>query len=152
MIGQDGKNLGLVPLEQALDSAQKRGLDLVQITDKVEPPVCKIQDYGKYLYQQRKKGKTERTKKTGGIKSVRLTFKISHHDLETRLKKAKQFLEQGQTVRIEMKLRGREHRLTDFAREKVNEFLKMITQNTPVRIERELKKERMGLAMIISKK
>ena len=126
-------------------------MDLVQITEKVEPPVCKMMNYGKYLYQQEKKEKGTKKKTGGELKGIRLSFNISQHDLETRVNQAEKFLRQGNKVRIELRLRGREKALADFAKEKMNKFLELLGNLTPYKIERELKRESQGLTMIIAK-
>lgn len=131
--------------------AQERNLDLIQVTEKVDPPVCKIMEYGKYIYWQSKKEK-EVTKNRGGeIKGIRLTFGISPHDLETRANFAAKFLKEGNKVRVEMILRGREKGFPEIARAKVGQFLETLGKITPVKIERDLKREVRGFSMIISK-
>ena len=139
-------------LEKALQLAKERNLDLIQVTEKVDPPVCKILDYGKYLYQLKKKKKIAAKKQKGGeLKGVRLGFSISQHDLEVRARQAEKFLKGGDKVRIEMILRGREKALGDFAKEKINKFLEILKDLIPYKIERELKREPRGFTMIISK-
>ncbi len=153
MIDQKGDNLGVVPFQEALKKAEEKGLDLVQITDKTTPPVCKIKDYGKYLYDQKKKEqKSTQSNKAGELKEVQLTFSISSHDLENRKKRIMDFLNEGYKVRVRMRLRGREHALLDFAKQKMNDFLEKLNQEIEVKTERGLKKERGGLATIIRKK
>jgi translation initiation factor IF-3 len=105
-------------------------------------------DYGKYLYSLQKKTKI---KKTGELKTIRLSFNISSHDLEIRAKQAEKFLKKGDKVRVEMRLRGREKALADFAKGKIKQFLEVLEGVVPVKIERELKKESRGLTMILSK-
>jgi len=107
-------------------------------------------DYGKYLYRQKKKEKTAKPK-GGELKGIRLTFGISEHDMKTRACQAKKFLEKGDKIRIEMRLRGREKALQNFAREKINKFLEILSKLIPIKIEGELKKQPRGLTMIISK-
>ena len=138
-------------LEEALRVARERNLDLIQVTEKVEPPVCKIGEYGKYLYQEEKKNKLAKKQKGGELKGLRLTFNISVHDLETRAHQAEKFLNKGNKVRIEMRLRGREKALQGFAREKINKFLEILNELVPIKTEKELKREPRGLTMIISK-
>jgi translation initiation factor IF-3 len=150
VIDEDGKNLGVFPLEEALKIAKERNLDLIQITEKVDPPVCKIFDYGKFLYQMKKKEKKK--EKGGEIKGIRLGFNISEHDMETRATQAKKFLEEGNRVEIEMILRGREKALTDFAKEKIKRFLEILESKIPIKVEQELKRVPRGFIMIISKK
>lgn len=135
-------------METALKIARERNLDLVQVTEKVEPPVCRIMDYGKYLYSFQKKTKI---KKTGELKTIRLGFNISPHDSETRAKQTENFLKKGNKVRVEMVLRGREKALADFAKGKFKQFLEFLEKLIPIKTERELKREARGFTMIISK-
>lgn len=151
VIDETGKQLGVMGLEKALQIAQERNLDLIQVTEKVEPPVCKIMDYGKYLYQEKKKEKQASKKQGGELKGIRLRFNISQHDLETRARQTEKFLKGGDKVRIEMVLRGREKALGNFAREKINKFLEILQEITPYKIEKEIKREPRGFSMIISK-
>ena len=151
VIDEKGNHIGILELRKALQTAWERNLDLVQITEKVEPPVCKMMNYGKYLYQQEKKEKGTKKKTGGELKGIRLSFNISQHDLETRVNQAEKFLRQGNKVRIELRLRGREKALADFAKEKMNKFLEILGNLTPYKIERELKRESQRLIMIISR-
>ena len=150
LIDETGKQLGVVELGKALQMANERNLDLIQVTDKVEPPVCKILDYGKYLYQLQKREKEKKTQKTSEIKGIRLRFNISPHDLGTRANQAEKFLKKGNIVKIEMILRGREKGLTHFAREKINHFVKILKERVPIKIERDLKRAPNKLMMIVS--
>ncbi len=146
-----GEHIGVVPTKEALEKAEERGLDLVEITQ-TDPPVCKILDYGKYLYEQKKKEQAGKAKsKAGEIKGIRLTFNISEHDLETRKRKTIEFLNKNYKVRVLLSLRGRENALKDHARKKINHFLEKVKKELPIKVERKIKKERGGLATIISK-
>jgi len=138
-------------LQEALRQAEERNLDLIQITEKAEPPVCKIMDYGKYLYWQEKKEKESTKQKGGEVKGIRLSFNISPHDLEIRAKLAEKFLKEGNKVRLEMILRGREKAMGEFAKGKINQFLEILRKQISIKIERELKREFRGFSMIISK-
>jgi len=131
--------------------AQERNLDLIQVTEKVDPPVCKIGDYGKYLYQEEKKSRSIKKQVGGETKVVRLTFNISLHDLETKAHQAEKFLNHKDRIVIAMPLRGREKALHNYAKEKMNKFVEILQSKTPIKIERELKKEPRGLSMIIVK-
>jgi translation initiation factor IF-3 len=84
LIDENGKQVGVVPLKTALGMAIERNLDLVQVTEKISPPVCKIIEYGKYLYQLKKKEKKHSQHKGGEVKGVRINFNTSLHDLETK--------------------------------------------------------------------
>ena len=83
MVDEDGTQLGIVPTNEAIKMANERNLDLIQVTEKVVPPVCKIGDYGKYLYSLKKKEKKVKPK-GGELKNIRLSFNISDNDLRTR--------------------------------------------------------------------
>jgi len=151
LIDETGKQFGVVPLAEALQVARERNLDLIQVTEKVDPPVCKIGDYGKYLYKEEKKEKSAHKHRGGELKGIRLTFNISQHDLETRAHQAEKFLQKGDIIRMELRLRGREKALDGFAREKVAKFVEALKSLTPIKIEKELKREPRCLSMIISK-
>ena len=151
LIDKDGKQLGVLRLEDALRKAREAGRDLIQVTQKIDPPVCKIADYGKYAYQMKKKERKQKPQKIGELKSIRLRFNISPHDLETRAKTAEKFLKKGYKVRIEMVLRGREKYLSNFAREKMGRFLEILRNLIAIKVEREIKRETRGLTMIITR-
>ena len=152
LIDETGKQAGVVPIQEALQKAQAAGLDLIQVTEKVDPPVVRIADYGKYLYQQGKKER-EAKKQTGGdLKEIRLTFNISDHDLQTRVKQAEKFLKRGDTIRINLRLRGRQKALLDHAKERIQKFMENLNTLVQLRTERDMKLEPRGLTMIITKK
>ncbi len=151
VIDEKGQQVGVFPLSEAIDMAKDKNLDLVQITDKVNPPICKITDHGKYLYHQKKKEKGSKPTQ-GELKGIRLKYGISSHDMETRARSALKFLDKGSKVKIELPLRGRQKALGDFAKEKMAQFITMVEKTTPIKIEKELKREGRGFTMIISKK
>lgn len=137
-----------MPIKEALKLAQERSLDLILLTDKVDPPVCKLINYGKFLYQQKKK---EKKKKTSQVKGIRLRFNISLHDMETRAKQATEFLQEGNKVKVEMVLRGRENALADFAKQKIDKFLEILKTYIDFEVEEGLKKVPNGFILIIKK-
>lgn len=109
LIGEDGEQLGVVPIQKALQIAYERGLDLVQVASTVAPPVCRLLDYGKYKYEQTKKErKAKRGQRVGLLKEVRLRPKIEEHDLQAKIKTTKKLLEEGNKVRLVLRFRGRE--------------------------------------------
>lgn len=151
LIDQNSQQVGIVELTEALKKAKEAGLDLIQVTEKTDPPVCKITNYGKYSYQLEKKERRLRHHSAGEIKNIRLSFAISQHDIETRAKQAEKFLREGSKVRIEMVLRGRQKALGDFAREKFNKFLTTLKTLIEYKLERELKREQRGFTMMITR-
>lgn len=151
LIDETGKQMGIISLEEALRIARERNLDLIQVTEKVTPAVCRLGDYGKYLYREEKKEKATHKHKGGELKGIRLTFNISQHDLETRVHQTEKFLKRGDRVRVELPLRGRQKALQNFAKEKIEKFLEILKGIVPIKIEQELKREPRGFIMIISK-
>jgi len=109
LIGDGGEQLGVVPLQKALQIAYERGLDLVQVASTTVPPVCRLLDYGKYRYEQTKKErKAKRGQRVGLLKEVRLRPKIEEHDLQAKIKNTKKLLEEGNKVKLMLRFRGRE--------------------------------------------
>jgi len=154
LVNEEGEQLGIVSKVEALELARSKNLDLIQVTEKVDPPVCRIGDFGKYLYsQQKKERKMGGTKKHAGeLKMIRLTFNISDNDIETRALAAEKFLAKGDKVKIDLILRGRQHSLAEFGKQKINKLVESLKLKMEIKIEKPLTKEPKGLAMIISKK
>lgn len=109
LISVDGKQLGIVSVDQALEIARQDGLDLVEVAPNAEPPVCRIMDYGKFKYQAAKKGQEGKKKgKAYQLKEVRLRPHTEEHDLGFKIKNVKKFLEKKDRVKISVQFRGRE--------------------------------------------
>ncbi|MDP2741514.1 MAG: translation initiation factor IF-3 [bacterium] len=150
VIDEQQKQLGVMNIFQAIDLAKSKDLDLIQVTEKVEPPVCRIGNYGKYLYSLQKKEK--KIKPRGGdLKELRLTYNISPHDMEVRAKQAEKFLKDGDKVKVSLVLKGRQKAFGYLAKDKIQFFLNVINGLLPIKTERELKKEPRGFTTIISK-
>ena len=150
VIDETGKQLGIMNIFNAIDLAKSKGLDLIQVTEKVDPPICKIANHGKYLYSLQKKEK--KIKPRGGeLKEIRLGFNISPHDIEVKAKQGEKFLKEGDKVKINLVLRGREKAMGNFAQQKVKLYLDTINSIIPIKVERDIKREPKGFTMIISK-
>lgn len=109
VIDEDGKQLGILSRNEALDIAREQGLDLVEISPDADPPVCKVIDWGKFNYQRTKQQQQNRkSAKTLDMKQMRFGLKISEHDLEIKMNKVRKFLEAGHKVKITIFYRGRE--------------------------------------------
>ncbi|MDD5552155.1 MAG: translation initiation factor IF-3 [Candidatus Pacebacteria bacterium] len=153
VIGKEGENLGVLSLEESLQYAKECGLDLIEISRNSNPPVCKVMDLGKYMYQEEKKAKKKRKgAKIGKLKNIRISLRISEHDLETKINQTKKFLEKGYKARIEVFLRGREKALSNLAREKLETVFGNINTKMPLKKEGEIKRNPRGMEIIISKK
>ena len=124
LIGEDGEQLGIVSVKEALRLAEEAGLDLVKIAPTAKPPVCKIVDYGKFKYEQlRKEKEAKKKQKVVEIKEIRLSPNIDTNDLNTKMNAARKFITKGDRVKVTLRFRGREmahmnsskHILDDFA-------------------------------------
>jgi len=108
LIDFDGTMIGIVSAREAQLKANEREMDLVKISPNANPPVCKIMDYGKYLYELSKKEKEAKKKQTNiSVKEIRLSAKIEEHDFAFKLKNAMKFLKDGDKVKISIRFRGR---------------------------------------------
>lgn len=124
LIGENGEQLGVVSSREAIRMAREAELDLVKVSPKAQPPVCKIIDYGKYKYElARKEKEAKKKQKTVELKEVRLSPNIDTNDLNTKVNNAKKFIGKGNRVKVTLRFRGREmahvhqskHILDDFA-------------------------------------
>jgi translation initiation factor IF-3 len=109
LIGADGEQVGVVPLRQALEYADRLNLDLVEVAPMANPPVVKVMDYGKYRYEQEQKAKEARKRQTTiSIKEIKLRPKIDDHDFEVKKGHVERFLKKGDKVKLTIMFRGRE--------------------------------------------
>jgi translation initiation factor IF-3 len=109
LIGIDGQQLGIMPTNEALAIAQEHNTDLVEVAPTAKPPVCRLMDYGKFLYEAQKRERDARKTQTKvEIKEIRLRPKIGEHDINYKLKQARNFLNRGAKVRVRLRFRGRE--------------------------------------------
>lgn len=109
VVAEDGSNLGVLSTEAALRRAQEVGLDLVEVNPKATPPVCKILDFGKYKYEEKKRQRDAKRKQTVvEVKEIKLRPKTDDHDLDTKVRAARKFIEAGNKVKIVCRFRGRE--------------------------------------------
>ncbi len=124
LIDEGDEQLGEKTLDEALQLASERGLDLVEVAPKAVPPVCKLMDYGKYLYRQNKiEQKHKKMQKQGEMKGIRLSYSIDKHDLETKIRQAEKFLKDRNSVKVTLMFRGREASHADIGREKMKAFI-----------------------------
>ena len=109
VIDEDGQQLGVMPTAQALALAQEKGLDLVEVAPTAVPPVCRILDFGQYKYDLNKREReTKKRQKSREMKEIRIAVKIDTHDLQTKARRAAEFLDEGDRVKITVRFRGRE--------------------------------------------
>lgn len=147
LILDDGRSLGVVPTSQARSLAKEKELDLVELNGNARPPIVKILDFNKYRYQQEKQSRGM-AKQSNELKEVRLSFQIGGHDLEVKAKKAKEFLDDGDFVRVFINLRGRENIFPEKAKQILLDFQQLVGAD----LERPISHEGKKVQLIIKKK
>ena len=151
MIGHDGQQLGVVTFQEALQKAEDVGLDLVEISPNTDPPVCKILDYGKYVYEKQKLEKKNKKKQhVIHVKEIRVRPNTGDHDLLTKLARAKKFLEAGDKVKITVMYRGREMARQDMGIQTLNRVVEILDDFA--QIDKQANLEGRRLSLILSPK
>jgi translation initiation factor IF-3 len=151
VIGQDGKQIGIMEMSKALVLAQQSGLDLVEVAPESKPPVCRIIDYGKYRYKQSKRAKEARKKQhVTHIKEIKVRPKIEEHDFQFKIKHARDFLQSGNKVKLTVVFRGREMYYIEFGEKILGRIAEELSDVAV--IERATKLEGRNLVMILAPK
>lgn len=150
VIDENGEQLGVLRTREALAIAKQRSLDLVEVAPTAQPPVCRIMDYGKYRYEQTKKERDARkNQKVIEVKEVRLTPKIDDHDLETKARQARGFVEDGHKVKLSVKFRGRENAHPEIGRDLLIQFADLLKDVASV--EQPARLEGKNMTMLLGK-
>jgi len=152
VLGAEGENFGVFGREEALSKAEEASLDLIEISPGTLPPVAKIADYGKFLYEQKKKAKEAKSKaKKTETKNVQVKIGTGEHDLELKAKKASEWLREGHRVKFDLYLRGRAKYMDKkFLEERMSRMLKLITEEYRVAVGP--KNSPKGMTAILEKK
>lgn len=151
VIDETGTMIGVISRSEALEMADEKKLDLVNVSPNANPPVCKILDYGKYRYELQKREKEAKKKqKTTQVKEIRLSTFIEEHDIMVKAKTANKFLQEGDKVKVSLRFRGRERDYTAKGREVMNHFADAVSENGVV--EKRPKFEGRSLTMFLAPK
>jgi len=151
VIDGDGTQLGIMSPKEGLKLAQEQEQDLVLVSDKADPPVCRIQDYGKYKFEQEKKAREAKKKQhTADVKEVKMRYKIEEHDYNVRLNNARKFLKKGDKVKATISFRGREIQHSNLAEELLKRLAKDLEEEAEV--QQEPKREGRNMMMLLSPK
>ncbi|MFH1075935.1 MAG: translation initiation factor IF-3 [Pseudomonadota bacterium] len=151
LIDQEGTQMGVLPTFQALAIARERGLDLVEVAPMANPPVCRIMDYGKYRYEQKKKTQEAKKKQASfQIKEIKLRPTTSNHDLDVKVRYIKRFLEHHDKVKVTLQFKGREVAFTDLGRVLMNKAIEL-TSDIAV-VEETPKMEGRRMVMLLAPK
>lgn len=148
VIDQDQNQLGIIPTAEALSLAREAGLDLVEVSPTEKPPVCRILDYGKHMYERKKRLKVSSAGHTVTLKEIRIRPKTDPHDRQIKLNRARAFLEQGHKVQFTMLFRGRER----FQRERSMEILNALVKELgdAIKLERAARMDGRRMTMVVA--
>lgn len=147
VVNADGEMLGEMETEKALRIAQDQSLDLVEVSPEARPPVCRIMDYGKVIYQRQKKTSGSKQHKTQ-LKQLRLRAKTGQHDIDVKVNKAREFLGRRDKVKINVMFRGRENAHHDRGREMLEEIVKSLEDVATVEQPPKMESGRMMSVML----
>ena len=152
VITDDGENLGILTLAEAMKAAQARNLDLIEISPNAQPPVAKIMDYGKFQYDEKKKQRVAKARtQTSELKNIQVKIGTGEHDLELKAKKASEWLKEGCRVKIDLYLMGRSKYMDkNFLEERMDRIFKLITVEYKIVVPPT--KSLKGLSAMIEKK
>jgi len=151
VIDTAGEQLGILTPQEALRLAEEKDLDLVLVSDKADPPVCRIMDYGKYKFELEKKAREAKKKQhTADVKEVKMRYKIEEHDYQVRVNQAERFLKAGDKVKATITFRGREIQHSDLAEELLKRMATDLQEMAEV--QQAPKKEGRNMMMLLSPK
>ena len=149
MIDPDNEQLGILELEEALNTADDLGLDLVEVSPNSDPPVCRIMDYGQYKYQQSKRQhEAKKHQKIIHLKEIKLRPKTEDHDFQFKLKHALQFMEAGDKVKVSVFFRGREMIHQDLGHKLLEKFVELSSEIAVVEVPPKM--EGRSLSMVLT--
>ncbi|MEK7655620.1 MAG: translation initiation factor IF-3 [Patescibacteria group bacterium] len=153
VIDDEGAFLGVLPIAKALDLAREREYDLVEVSPKEEPPVCRLLDYGAFKYQKDKESRSQKAHaKKVEVKGIRLSVKMGAHDEDVKLEQSLGFLKEGQKLKIEIILRGREKAHGEIAVKRIEDFIHRIELSYTLYTEQEVKRQGGNVSAIIGRK
>lgn len=151
LIDSDGAQLGIVTPKDAMKLAEEKELDLVLVSDKATPPVCRIMDYGKYKFEQEKRAREARKRQHNAeVKEVKMRYKIDDHDYNVRVKNAQRFLKSGDKVKATVMFRGREIQHAELAEKLLMRMAKDLEE--VAEIQQAPKREGRNMMMLLSPK
>ena len=149
VVDVDGEQLGVMTPPEAIQRAQERGLDLVEVAPNARPPVCRIMDYGKYKYEQKKKKAAGKTKAhAASLKEVKIRPRTDDHDLEFKLRNARKFLMEGDKVKVTLMFRGREIVHTRLGRDQLDRVKEMLADIATVENQPRLDGRFMSMILV----
>ncbi len=152
LIDEEGKQIGVISTREALQIARSKDLDLVEIAPSVRPPVCKIMDYGKYMYQEKQKQKIRKQKSQRvKLKELKMGVKIQEHDYLTKLKFAREFLENGDKLKVRIFFKGREIVHRDIGKQLMDKFASDLSHISKIEMPSKMEGRQMVMQLVALK-
>jgi translation initiation factor IF-3 len=149
VVDEEGQQLGILPIQEAMRLAYERNLDLVEVAPNAMPPVCRLLDFGKYQYERQKKEREARkAQKIIEIKEIRLQPRTAEHDMDVKVRQTLAFLEEGSKVKVAVRFRGREITHPEIARDQLVQFVEKVGGAAVVEVEPSM--EGKNLFMLLS--
>ena len=153
VIDEMGKYLGVLKTPDALKIARERGYDLIEVSPKETPPVCKFLDFGQFKYQKEKEMRIQKARaKKVDVKGIRLSVKMGQHDLDIRREQAEEFLADGDKLKIAIMLRGREREHGELATKRIQDFLNQIEKKYPLTVEQPITRAGKDVSTIVGRR
>jgi translation initiation factor IF-3 len=153
IIDEEGAPVGNRSIAEALALAQERGFDLVEVSPKANPPVCKLLDFGQFKYQKEKELRQQKAHaKKVDVKGIRLSVKMGVNDIDIRRKQAESFLAEGHKLKVEINLRGREKEHGEIAQERILGFLRSLEDTYPLNVEQAITRSGGNVSTIVGHK
>lgn len=152
LIDEEGKQIGVVSIEEALEIAKNKELDLVEVGPTAKPPVCRIINFDKFRFQlEKKEKKQKKSSKRTELKEVRIGVRTGEHDLEFKKMQAVKFLKKGKKVKLEIVLKGRERAHKELAWKILNDFSEKVASDSDARIEQKIMGSPRGFNCVLSR-
>jgi len=149
VISEEGEQLGILDVREAVQLAEQRGMDLVEVSPAARPPVCKMMDYGRFKYAQKKKAaEAKKRQHQMQIKEVKMRPKTDQHDLHTKIRHARRFLEEGNGVKLTMRFRGREIIYAEDAMEMLFEVSRELAEIAQIRSHPNMEGRSMSMVLV----
>lgn len=153
VVDDQGEALGEMPTDKAQQLALDRGFDLVEVSPKAVPTVCRFLNYGQFKYQKDKEARVQKARaKKVDVKGIRLSVKMGQHDIDIRLNQSKEFLQDGHKLKIEIMLRGREKEHGEIAIQRINAFITALQGTYPLSLEQPVTRSGGNVSAIVCRK
>ena len=153
MIGLDNEQIGVMPVPEAIRIARESGLDVVEVSPSADPPVCRLMDYGKFRYEQAKKEReAKKTQKSSSLREVRMRTRIGESDMQRKTNKIREFLTEGDKVKVSVQFRGREMTHPEIGNQLLGKVARSLLETARVESPPILERRMMSMVLVPGRK